>query len=228
MKIVCRLLGCGVLAGMLLLSGCESLLRGNVTEAGLDYLEQRYGQEFTYSAPWGVGYTNLSVKQFLARPAGEQEDVLVRAVYEDQGYTFQDNYLAVKYESQMRETLQDMADSAFEHAVVFYNVSYTVLSEDLPPDASFEEYCRDDRAGILGAVAISEPGFTQEQLQQFGQLVQDAGIQGLFRVAVLDDAQMHGIDLEQFDNALGAQAYSWYFTLDVTKERVEVTRSEKG
>ena len=216
-----------VLTGMLVLSGCESIWCRNATGAALDYLEQRYGQEFVYSGPWGVGYTNLSVKQFLARPVEEQRDVLVRAAYEDDGYTFQDNYLAVKYESQMRERLQNTADAAFERSVVFYDVSYVTLSGDLPADASFEEYCRDDLSGILGSVAISDAGFRQEQLRQFGQLVQDTGIHGLFRVAVLNDSQMDNLDREKFDNIAGNKDYSWFFVLIITADRAEIS-SEEG
>lgn len=207
---------------ILFLSGCSIFPHKNTTQAALDYLEQRYGQEFVYSGPWGASYANPSVKQILVRPVGEEADVLVCITSEGAGYSFQDNYLAVKYAEKMRERLQAMADESFEKAIVFYTVAYTTLSEDLPADASFEMYCEDERAGILGTVAIADSGFAAEQIHAFGKAVQMAGIHGLFRMAVLEEQLLAQLDLEAVDNALGGKEYLHFYVLDVNNERVEV------
>ena len=204
-----------VLTGMLVLSGCESIWCRNATGAALDYLEQRYGQEFVYSGPWGVGYTNLSVKQFLARPVEEQRDVLVRAAYEDDGYTFQDNYLAVKYEGEMRQALQQAAESAFETACVFYEAATIALSSELPADATFAQYSQDDSSSIIATVAVPECQDGQGRTETLEEALKKAGIHGLIRLVVLSQEQFDSATAESVRATIGKETYVRYAVLTI-------------
>ena len=222
-----------VLAVLLMLGGCGCMglfrqTKQGVTEAALSYMSQRYGEEFVYAGPWGTSYANESVKQMLVRPAGQEDgpQILVRAAAGEEGYTFRDNYLAVRYAGQMQETLQAAAEQAFAEAVVFYQVSYTTLSPDLPADASFEVYSQDESAGILGTVAVAGEGFSPEQLDAFGQAVRKTGIQAYLRLVVLEGAAVDSLDLTAVDDAISGKDYSGFYLVDIRRDGVEI-RSEE-
>lgn len=233
MKRITRGLTIFVLAAILILggSGCMGLLKEtktDKTQAALEYMAQRYGREFVYAGPWGVGYTNTSVKHFLARPAGEEDgpEVLVRIATSDSRDSYQDNYLAVKYADEMRRLLQDAADQAFSQAKAFYTVSYVTLSPDLPADASFEEYSRDESAGILGTVAVSQTAFSADQVRLFGETVQQAGIRASLRVVVLNQQETESLELTQVNDAISAGEYAYFALVTIDPAAVDVQAEE--
>lgn len=183
--------------------------------AAQEYLEQRYGGTFTYSAPWGSFYTSKDVIQMLFTSSELGEDVYVKGRQENGEYTFQDNYLAVKYKGQMAEAIQAVADDCFGSAKVFYDILVQPVSPDLGPDASFQDYSADASSGAAGTVVVSSEHFDESQAELFSDKLSKAGLGAFLRFVVVDQTQFEDIDLAGVNDIIGTDTVRFFKTLNV-------------
>ena len=109
----------------------------NVNELALEYMEQKYGEKFEYSAPVGASYTGT--RSFLAtcESFGDKKILVQIENYKDrENRVIRDNYIAVKYEDKVREFFKQISDEEFGASEIFYNASGRVLSSELSSSAS--------------------------------------------------------------------------------------------
>lgn len=214
-------------------SGCMGLFQQtneNVTEAALAYMAQRYGQEFVYAGPWGGGYDSTASKTFLVRPAGREtgQQILVEVQKNGEQYLIRDNYLALKYEQAVRDQLQQTAESVFGAAKTYYTASAAaVLSPQLSADATFEEYLWAEGSDIIATIAIPEAQYRPDLSGALEDALRIAGFQGLFRLAVLSQAQYDSVTEEQLRVVIGTKAYVSYEVLTVTHSGTQ-PQTEEG
>lgn len=215
--------GCPLKLGLLglllliLLGGCVNMgkTKQSASAAAREYLEQRYGGTFTYSEPWGSFYTNGGTARMLFTSSELNADIYVEAQQKEGEYTFQDNYLAVKYQQQMADAIQAVADDCFGSAKVFYELLIQPVSPELGPDASFQEYSADVSSGAAGTVVVSAEGFDESQADLFADELSKAGLGAFLRFAAVDETQYEGIDLAGLEKIIDTDAVQFFKVLDV-------------
>ena len=150
-KVLCVSLSIFILFGV---CGCMKYKNKSVTDAALEYMEKKYGEPFTYAAPWGESYSGTH--QLMVTCESLTGRVLVEIEnYREEGEVFRDNYIAVKYAQETLDLFQSYVDQEFGEGRVFYEVNPRGLSEDLPADATLEEYLADSRAPLAKFVEVS-------------------------------------------------------------------------
>ncbi len=214
---------------LILLGGCVNTgsTKQSASAAAQEYLEQRYGGTFTYSEPWGSFYTNGGAAKMLFTSSELEADIYVEAQQEDGEYTFQDNYLAVKYRQQMTDALQAAADDCFGSAKVFYTVLIQPVSPELGPDTSFEEYSAHVTSGASGTIAVSSVDFEASKANAFAQSLFDAGLNAFLRLVAVDASQYDEIDLAGVETLIGKDAVSYFAVVSVTSDCAEVHPREE-
>ncbi len=132
----------------------------DVNELALEYLEQKYGEKFEYYAPAGSSYTGTRTFLATCESFGDRRILVQITNFRDEeNREILDNYIAVKYEEEVRNFFKKTADDVFGSSKIFYDASGRVLSPDLSSDASLEEYynCRE---GMINAViAVNESDY---------------------------------------------------------------------
>lgn len=200
------------LAALLVFVGCGCVGQPDYTEAALEYMEQKYGQEFVYSGPWGTSYAESTTKKMLVTPdAGNGEvQILVEATETEDGFQFRDNYLALLYEDEMRQTLEQAAEEVFGTATVFYEAATIVLSADLPADVSFAQYSQAEGSGIIATVAVPAGQDGPGRAEDLEKKLQKSGIHGLIRLVVLNQEQYDAATAESVRTIIGKDSYVRY------------------
>lgn len=132
----------------------------DVNELALEYLEQKYGEKFEYYAPAGSSYTGTRTFLATCESFGDRRILVQITNFRDEdNRVILDNYIAVKYEEEVRNFFKKTTDDVFGSSKIFYDASGRVLSPDLSSDASLEEYynCRE---GMINAViAVNESDY---------------------------------------------------------------------
>lgn len=200
--------------------GCMGLFQKKMESAvqvALNYMAQRYGQEFVYAGPFGGGYNGSAPKTFLVQTAdGENiRQILVEVQQVGDQYQVRDNYLAIKYEPQTQAALQQIADSVFGTTTVYYTAATAVLSRQLPANATFEQYLSATGSDIIATIVVPESQYRQELLDLLEDALSSAGFQGLFRLAVLSQTQYDSSTEESVRTIVGTETYSHYTVLSV-------------
>ena len=186
--------------------------------AACEYLEQRYGGTFRYSAPWGSSYANKGITKMLFASEELGSEVLVEVRRDNDGYVFRDNYLAVKYREKMADAIQAVANECFASAKVFYSILIQTCSPELGADASFAEYSADAASGAAGTVAVSSDGFDESQVDDFTDSLSRAGLNAFLRFVVVDADQYEQIDLAGVDQIVGTGAVLFFKVLNVSAD----------
>lgn len=206
------------LAVLLAFVGCGCVGQPNYTEAALEYMEQKYGQEFVYSGPWGTSYASPATKMLLVTPdSGDVEvQILVEATETEDGFQFRDNYLALLYEDEMRQTLEQAAEEVFGTATVFYEAATVALSADLPADVSFAQYSQAEGSGIIATVAVPAGQDGPGRAEDLEKKLQKSGIHGLIRLVVLNQEQYDAATAESVRTIIGKDSYVRYQVMNPT------------
>ena len=152
----------------------------DVNTLALEYLEEKYGEPFEYSAPAGDSMTGT--RSFLARCDSLPEAVFVEVEnYREDDRVFLDNYIAVKYKQETVDFLRDCAVSEFGEANVFYEVKQSGLSASLPADAGFTDFLSDGGVPLIATIEVKDDGTDYKgAAEKMAQRIAETGAQ--FRV----------------------------------------------
>lgn len=207
------------------MTGCmqKEPRRQKSSEAALEYMEQKYGEEFEFVQPWGNSMSgNHELIVTCESLAGER--ILVKiSNYKDEDRVFQDNYLAVKYHEETVDFLSQCANEVFGDSKVYYDVAKIALSADLSADASFEEYFADEEGQISAYIAVRASSFTaEEQAEKVTDPILSAC--GAWYVGILlvvvEDAEYESLDEDILAGKIGRRQF--VHCARVTRERGNV------
>ena len=156
-------------------TGC-TLTRENVNELALEYLEQKYGEKFEYSAPAGSSYTGTRTFLATCESFGDYRILVQIENFRDkENRVIRDNYIAVKYKDEVEEFFKQAADEVFGSSKVFCNATGRTLPPELPANASLEEYFSCREGVVSGVIALPESGYKNaEQLSLLADKISDA------------------------------------------------------
>ena len=119
----------------------------DINQQALKYLEEKYGEEFTYAAAYGS--STSGTREFYATcDSLPGQRVLVQVEnFQEETRIFRDNYLAVKYQQQTIDYLREQVTAGYPSVNIFYEANTEGL--DLPADADFAQYLREGSAKLI-------------------------------------------------------------------------------
>ena len=157
-------------------------------EMALSQMEARYGITFEYHAPFGDSLSGTHM--FLATTDSFPGQVITVEIenfrYSDR--LFLNNFLAVKHRNETIEFLHNRVTKVFNEANIFYEVARRGLSQDLPPDATLEEFLADTRIHLIVMVEVKESEFiSDDDAIRVAELIAESGANFVLRFIVVDD-----------------------------------------
>lgn len=156
-------------------------------DLALAYMEEKYGEVFTYAAPWGSSYSGT--REFLATCESlPGKTVLVQvADFKGENPVYRDNFLAVKYQEDTAAYFLNKAEAVFGQVNVFYEASKYSLTGQLAQEPSFEAFLMDAGTVIDVLVEVSGAVTRQEVEDLTASLGESGGQITLTLVAVTED-----------------------------------------
>lgn len=141
----------------------------SVSELALEYLEQKYGEKFEYSAPAGSSYTGTITFLATCESFGNNRVLVQIENYKDaENRIVKDNYIAVKYKDNLREFFEQSADEEFGSSKIFCSSTARTLSPELSSNASYEDYLKCKDGLISTVIGLPESGY--KDAEQFKRL----------------------------------------------------------
>lgn len=174
----------------------------DINTLAIQYMDQKYGESFEYSAPAGDSMTGT--RAMLVRCQSLPEAVYVEVEnYRKADRVFRDNYIAVKYKNETIDFLTECATAEFGEANVFYSVTRTGLSPDLPAGASFADFLRDSGVTLIGTIEVQgESDSYKEQTEKFAQRIADSGVPYRIMLAVMTSDEFGVYDYDQLGDMI--------------------------
>ena len=182
--------------------------RMNINDEAIAYMEQKYGEKFEYSAPFGISRSDTH--QLLVKCSSFPDQGIVVRIenYRSRDRVFSDNYLAVKYSVECTELFQSYASDEIGEANVLFDINTMTLSPDLPANATLYEYLADTSAPLIIMVEVKGSDFiSKEQAQRFTERVAANGSYFGIWFVVVDDSEYGTFDIETLSELVGLNNY---------------------
>ena len=132
----------------------------NANELALAYMEEKYGETFTYLAPWGNSMSGTREILVTCDSLPGQQILVQVENFKTEQKIYRDNYHAVKYQDEVIDFFKTTAADTFGAVNVFYTPSKIGVSTDLPADASFDAYYSDAATVLPVTIEIAGSRFT--------------------------------------------------------------------
>ena len=125
-----------------------------------EYLEERYGETFTYIGPWDQGFRSEKSMRYACDAIPGSTVLVVMDKRKEGGYDIYDNYLAWKYDAAVKDKVGMLAAAEFGAASVLSTVPNRVQKKEIPADATFEEYLSLADVPLSLTVEVPDKAFT--------------------------------------------------------------------
>lgn len=155
-----------------ILSGCKN---GYEQQMVYDYLEDKYGETFEYSSPWGNSLYG-DHELFVTCDSLDSPIYVVVKDYRETTRTFHDNYVAVMYEEQTEQFMRDCIGEFFSDFHLYYDTPFEPCADDLNKQSTFEEYISDQTYVMHISVAV--PIDSIENREQILKMAEKLGSYG--------------------------------------------------
>lgn len=165
--------------------GGQSGENPRINEIALAYMEEKYGEVFTYAGPTGDSLSGTHA--LLVRCDSLPEAVIVQVEnYRQEDKVFLDNFLAVKYKQETINFLQGHADTVLGEANVFYEPRR--LGSDLPADTDFTGFLASEQIPLLFNVEMKASSFRdRSQMEAMAEAVAQECTRFQLLIVVLED-----------------------------------------
>lgn len=164
----------------------------------LRYMNEKYGEEFTYIEPVDVNQpTASSFAVFVTTGRFENEKIFVECVLNtaDQSKTYTDNYHSYLYKEETRKLLTDLTVSIYPDAKVRYAIEKkSSSSDDSVGILSFEDYLSRSSSSISYMIMLSPDHDTSTYKEEFEMLFEkfkENGVVCRVTIAYAEDANQY-------------------------------------
>ena len=208
-----------VLVILLLLGGCSSAMEKknndvNIAELTEAYLEERYGEPFTYASAWDRGFSGGH--NLLMRCESVKDDVVAVHIIKngDGSLSYEDNYLPLKFQQPVRDFLRECALSEFSDARVFYTAGRKLLSGDVPADLGFDAYLAGNYYPISATIEVPATEFkSEEQATRVAAKVAQTGVDLHVSIVSLQADKFGTLDMDGIRQAVRTNTYGYHAIL---------------
>lgn len=202
---------------------------GDVNEIALAYLEEKYGEPFTYAGATGnsMSGTHAFYADCESLP-GKHVKVAVVG-FQASDYTVRDNYLLLKYEEEIRQYLLEQAQTEFSDVRLHYYETKVTLSEDLPADATLEQVLHDPEAYVsavfeVRADAMTEPSGAARVAERVAADLKQYDVEFL----AVEDDRFGTMTDEEADECISRGTYVRYASYVCLHDQVQTQWKEAG
>lgn len=131
-----------------------------VNQQALAYMEEKYGETFTYSASYGNSMSGT--REFLVTcDSLPGKQILVQVEnFRSNDRVFRDNYLAVKYQDATISLFRGCFSDSYPDVNVFYEPTKQPQSAELSADAGFEDFLADWDNEMIVMIELKASEFT--------------------------------------------------------------------
>lgn len=213
---------------MISLSNQQTEPSQNANDLALLHMQEKYGEEFTYLAPWGNSMTGT--REFLASCKSlPGQPVLVRIEnFKTANPIYSDNYWEEYFKDDTIDYFQRISSEVFGDAIIHYEPSRLSVTDMLVPGTDFVSFYNDTNTFITVYVEIKEGVYlSKDQFSEFYSKLNGSQGQIMVSVIVVED-NLYGtmdssaLSLLPYQDKSIANAYGetneGTFRLDVAKE----------
>lgn len=175
---------------MFTLAGCKSDKPKYTVDEIIQYMSEKYGEEFTYIESVSINQPNaIFVK------SSKYSDELIFAkcfIDEDNTKRFCDNYAGIKYKDLTNKYVTDAAKSVYPDSKVRYTVDKTAASAFDDQVLSFDEYISKTSSSINFMIILPtshDDSVYESECAQLCKILKEKGIVCGFTIAYSKDAQ---------------------------------------
>lgn len=180
----------------------------NANELALAYLEEKYGEPFYYSAPYGDSMTGTRSLLVTCNSFPDQQLLVQVEGFKTNQKVFLDNYLAVKYQSETIDFLHACISEHYPNANIFYEAPLVCQSANLSAAASFEEFLADGRAKLIVMLEVNASEFTgPESINEIVTQITESCNHMTLTVIVVDDSLFGTMDRSELNNRISHRDY---------------------
>ena len=159
----------------------------SVNQLALGYLEEKYGEPFTYTAPWGSSYSGTRAFLVTCESLPGMSVLVQVENFKSENPVYSDNFLAVKFEAETREFFREEAEAVFGRVNVFYEASKFSLTGVGETGLTFEAFQARENNEIDVLVEVKAP-ITASQLQTLAESITPFRGNVTVTVIAVDDA----------------------------------------
>ncbi|MCL2158150.1 MAG: hypothetical protein FWH48_01950 [Oscillospiraceae bacterium] len=163
-----------MLAAVLLMGGygCMEMKKNSgyseyrdVNDGALEYMEQRYGEKFTYIKAHGsfMSYTDRGIMVSCESFPGKE--IYVSIVKDGDEEKYYDNYMEYYFAGQVEDYIVDIAKNYFDDVSFEMSISTFRASSKLNLMTTFEEYMDSRNYFVSGHMDVGET--TEETMHEF-------------------------------------------------------------
>lgn len=146
----------------------------DIWDLGISYMEERYGETFSYAAPAGNSFGSDTRKFLVTCDSLPGEKICVQVDNVDsENRVFSDNYLVHKYKEKTVTYFQTAFQKQFKEFAIYYNISQICQNPKIAVDSSFEQILQDDSIRLDIIVKLKRSEFqSKEQFQTIFQEIE--------------------------------------------------------
>ncbi len=186
-KTICLLIGLSL--SLMGVWGCMKNNEKNSIEEITSHLNEEYNDNFSFVSSgnelWNKEYTEII---YLSEKLNA--DIAVW-VYPDG--TILDNYMAVKYKSEVEEFVSPLAEEVYDSCIVV-NIPIHYGKEHLNKDLSFSDYISNSKSDISISLATDRSDeFAEDDARKFVKVLSDNGMIAYIRVFYYDSIDFNKV-----------------------------------
>ena len=147
----------------------------NVNEDVLAYLEQRYGEKFTYVKSTGPGMSLTGRAILVSCESFPGEEIYVSITREGEEEVYRDNYMDYYFAGQVSEMIAGIAKDYFDDVSFKVTISDIQSSSAMDLTTTFEEYFTRENYFVRGNMDVGAA--SEETMREFAAELLRRGIQ---------------------------------------------------
>lgn len=196
------------------LGGCMEIGRKDLQNELIEYMKEKYGEDFSYVSPYGGKIGDSSRTIIVNSEIFPGKKILVCKIKNENGKDFyQDNYMAYVLHDAAKEKIRNIMECVYNSAVLVFPVPLEVLPDADDCSYTLDEYLSSADSMInlnilIGTEDIVE--YKDEKLKKLAQMLAEQGILTYGTVAyVKDDVVLGEISEENIQEYWNHE--DWYY-----------------
>lgn len=174
-----------ILAVLFMMGACTNMrLRdffGNsLQDKMMNYINEKYDDSFTFLNTYGGRIGADYHKIIVSSEKYPNKEIVVTCYVSDDGETYSDNYLSIKYEDDTRACIEEMIKSLYgENCFIYYRPNLLSMPSGASNDMSFDEYIGKATSGIsfTAIVNVENAEVSKEaELESLKKALHNAGL----------------------------------------------------
>ncbi len=166
--------------------GCMNSRRSKMSvDDCINYMVEKYGENFTYIEPYSDYQSNNSLKIIVQSESMPDSRVLVVSERVNDTILFHDNYIAEKYKEETFNLLQKLSDTVYGDCKVLYTVHEGFLPDAFNSSTDFATFISSKSSLIAFSVILppnAESINKEDKIKEFYELLIENRINCSFKV----------------------------------------------